>query len=62
MQSVGIHDVLNAQGFAIHYRAILNRGLGVRGYCLLWCREAAESNMVIQLAIEELWVGLMISI
>ena len=24
-QSVGIHDVLNAQGFAMHYRAILNR-------------------------------------
>ena len=23
-QSVGIHDVLNAQGFAMHYRAISN--------------------------------------
>ena len=25
-QSVDIHDVLNAQGFAMHYRAISNTG------------------------------------
>ena len=25
-QSIDIHDVLNAQGFAMHYRAILNTG------------------------------------
>ena len=25
-QPVGIHDIFNAQGFAMHYRAISNRG------------------------------------
>ena len=25
-QSIGVHEVLNAQGFAMHYRAISNRG------------------------------------
>jgi len=25
-QSIDIHDVLNAQGFAMHYRAFSNRG------------------------------------
>ena len=25
-QSVDIHDILNAQGFAMHYRAISNTG------------------------------------
>ena len=34
----------------------------MREYCLLLCGKAAESNMAIQLAIEELWVWLIISI
>ena len=37
-QSIDIHDVLNPQGFAMHYRAISNRGshfeVFERGLCL----------------------------
>ena len=36
MQSIGIHDIVNAQEFVLHYRAILNF-LDLRGLFTLVC-------------------------
>ena len=57
-QSVCIHDILSAEGFAMHYRAISNRGSHfevfryerIVYFRVPYNREAAESNMAIQLA------------
>ena len=54
-QSVDIHDVLNAQGFAMHYRAISNTGshLSFREREVYFLE---YSNTAIQVAIKESWV------
>ena len=64
MQSVGIHDVHvhNTQGFAMQHRVrvAISKFSDVRGSFTLVCLkieiEAAQSNIAIQLVIEELSV------
>ena len=57
MQSVGIHDPLNAQGFAMHCRVTqVFKCERMVYFSVLFNREAAESKLVIQLAINVIFL------